>query len=88
MSRILRTLESRRAPLASGSAQRQRLAALPLPRRFDDALASSGLFPLRATRLEILQLNLGRRCNQTCRHCHVDAGPERCSPFRSAVAFR
>ena len=77
MSRILRTLESRRAPLSSGPAQRQRLAAVALPRRFGDALASSGLAPLRANRLEILQLNLGRRCNQTCHHCHVDAGPDR-----------
>jgi len=24
-----------------------------------------------------LQVNVGRTCNQTCRHCHVDAGPDR-----------
>jgi len=28
-------------------------------------------------RLEILQVNLGYRCNQTCVHCHVNAGPRR-----------
>ena len=35
-------------------------------------------FPsLRRRRLETLQVNLGYRCNQSCRHCHVDAGPWR-----------
>jgi radical SAM/Cys-rich protein len=33
--------------------------------------------PLRRGRLEILQVNLGYRCNQACLHCHVDAGPNR-----------
>jgi hypothetical protein len=33
--------------------------------------------PLRPSRLEILQINVGKVCNQTCRHCHVDAGPDR-----------
>lgn len=33
--------------------------------------------PLRRSRLEILQVNLGYRCNQTCIHCHVNAGPHR-----------
>jgi len=35
-------------------------------------------FPvIRRTHLEILQVNLGYRCNQRCIHCHVNAGPER-----------
>lgn len=35
-------------------------------------------FPaLRRNTLEALQVNLGYRCNQTCQHCHVDAGPNR-----------
>ena len=35
-------------------------------------------FPaLRRCALEILQVNLGYRCNQTCVHCHVNAGPNR-----------
>ena len=33
--------------------------------------------PLRAERIETLQVNLGRYCNQSCRHCHVEAGPGR-----------
>jgi radical SAM/Cys-rich protein len=33
--------------------------------------------PLRRNRLDTLQVNLGYRCNQTCLHCHVNAGPNR-----------
>ena len=33
--------------------------------------------PLAATGVEILQVNVGKMCNQTCKHCHVDAGPDR-----------
>lgn len=33
--------------------------------------------PLRRNRLETLQVNLGYKCNQTCLHCHVNAGPKR-----------
>src|SRR3989338_2182174 len=33
--------------------------------------------PIRRERLETLQVNLGYRCNQSCLHCHVNAGPNR-----------
>ena len=33
--------------------------------------------PLRARTLTTLQVNVGKVCNQTCHHCHVDAGPQR-----------
>ena len=36
-----------------------------------------GLFPLKATGVEIFQVNVGKMCNQVCKHCHVDAGPDR-----------
>ena len=32
---------------------------------------------LSATGIDVLQLNVGRLCNQVCAHCHVDAGPDR-----------
>jgi radical SAM/Cys-rich protein len=32
---------------------------------------------LRASGISVLQINVGKLCNQTCRHCHVDAGPDR-----------
>jgi radical SAM/Cys-rich protein len=44
---------------------------------FEEALSGAGLHPLRATGIETLQVNVGKLCNQTCRHCHVDAGPDR-----------
>ena len=44
---------------------------------FSEKLALSGMFPLQASGIEIMQLNLGKMCNQTCKHCHVDAGPDR-----------
>jgi radical SAM/Cys-rich protein len=44
---------------------------------FEGVLAERGLEPLRAAEIEVLQVNLGKLCNQTCRHCHVDAGPDR-----------
>jgi radical SAM/Cys-rich protein len=44
---------------------------------FNDELEKSGLHPLTAIGVEVLQVNLGKMCNQTCKHCHVDAGPDR-----------
>ena len=32
---------------------------------------------LRSESIEILQMNVSKRCNLSCRHCHVQAGPER-----------
>src|SRR5258706_6068562 len=45
-------------------------ATLPLMRHF-------GFPALRRSRLETLQVNLGYKCNQSCVHCHVNAGPTR-----------
>jgi radical SAM/Cys-rich protein len=44
--------------------------------RFADQLTAEGL-QLRRTRPEILQVNVGKLCNLTCVHCHVNAGPKR-----------
>src|SRR5262245_56191158 len=79
------TLLARADPLASGAEQIRRLERLP-GRRFDDALAGAGLFPLRAAGVEVLQVNVGKVCNQTCRHCHVDAGPDRTESMSHEVA--
>ena len=45
--------------------------------RFRQQLAGAGLWPLRPVAPAVLQLNVGKMCNQVCRHCHVDAGPDR-----------
>src|SRR5437867_5168543 len=55
--------------------------------RFDGKLAEHGL-ALRRTRLRTLQINVGRKCNQACRHCHVDAGPWRTEMVSEEVAHR
>lgn len=43
---------------------------------FEDRVAQDGL-ALTRTSLEILQVNVGKLCNQACHHCHVDASPVR-----------
>ena len=45
-------------------------ATLPL-------LANSDFPPIRRAGLDTLQVNLGYKCNQSCLHCHVNAGPKR-----------
>jgi radical SAM/Cys-rich protein len=45
------------------------------PSRF--AVRASGLGALRAAVPTTLQVNVGKRCNQACHHCHVDASPAR-----------
>ncbi len=44
---------------------------------FKEKLVQIGHWPLRAAGIQTLQVNVGKLCNQTCRHCHVDAGPTR-----------
>ena len=65
-------------PLADPAAQRALLErphgpAVPFDRRVADA----GIPPVTAGAIDVLQINVGKLCNQTCAHCHVDAGPER-----------
>ena len=43
---------------------------------FDEKLAQLGI-ELRASTVDTLQLNVGKLCNQVCKHCHVDASPKR-----------
>ncbi len=44
--------------------------------RFDRKLGEEK-YSLRKSKIEIVQVNVGKLCNQTCVHCHVDAGPTR-----------
>lgn len=48
---------------------------MPIPAFASRACHTAGR--LRRVRIERVQINLGKRCNQACRHCHVDAGPKR-----------
>ncbi len=76
------TLQRRRDPLALPQHQLDALAAVDLansPHQGDFAttLAAQGWSTLQPAKIEIFQINIGKLCNMTCRHCHVDAGPDR-----------
>ena len=73
----LPTLLNTRSPLAAAETQRATVEGVQVARTFADAVASAGHHPLRASGVSVLQLNVGKRCNQACHHCHVDAGPDR-----------
>ncbi|MGE0322294.1 MAG: arsenosugar biosynthesis radical SAM (seleno)protein ArsS [Polyangiaceae bacterium] len=77
MGAPIRSQSARRLPLAAPAKQLEVLGGHPIQQEFPAALVSAGLWPLRPRKLEILQVNVGKLCNQTCRHCHVDAGPDR-----------
>ena len=55
--------------------------------RFDQKLTEHRLM-LRRSRLQTLQINVGRKCNQACRHCHVDAAPWRTEMIDETTAHR
>lgn len=55
--------------------------------RFEQRLAAHGV-TLRRHVLHTLQVNMGRKCNQACRHCHVDAAPWRTEMIDGATARR
>ncbi len=76
------SLVSRGSPLAAPARQIAAVDGVDLSHaafggNFDTALATAGRSPLRPGPIEIFQINLGKLCNMTCRHCHVDAGPDR-----------
>ena len=52
----------------------------PLP-----LLAECDFPPVHRARLETLQINVGYRCNQSCVHCHVNAGPNRTESMQEAT---
>jgi radical SAM/Cys-rich protein len=76
------SLRARRSPLVSPRCQLAMLNELDLSAAafagsFEAAMARHTEDGLCAGRVEIFQINLGKLCNMTCRHCHVDAGPDR-----------
>ncbi|MEY4704740.1 MAG: hypothetical protein RL042_936 [Nitrospirota bacterium] len=71
------TLLGQQNPLASSTEQLKILGGTTSCPPFETQLGRIGLLPLRATGITVFQINVGKLCNQTCRHCHVDAGPDR-----------
>ncbi|MEE8241058.1 MAG: radical SAM protein, partial [Nitrospirales bacterium] len=66
------TLLGRNDQLASSTEQLKILSETKACPPFDTKLHAAGLTPFHATGITILQINVGKLCNQTCRHCHVD----------------
>lgn len=73
------SLARQRHPLANTASQRELIAARGDRPEFLEVLERHGLARPRADEsgIGVLQINLGKLCNQTCEHCHVDAGPDR-----------
>lgn len=61
--------------------QRRYLSQVPGDVSFGEMLRK----PLHSESIQIMQLNVGRRCNQTCKHCHVEAGPHRTEVMGRAI---
>jgi len=78
---MIRSLKARHSSLANADEQLKILehrsvadfALVP----FQQKLEANGLYPLKPTVIETFQVNVGKMCNQLCKHCHVDAGPDR-----------
>ena len=78
---MIKSLHKRESDLANSKRQLEilsngifRQGELPT---FKEKISETNQFPLKAKKLEILQINVGYMCNQVCEHCHVDAGPDR-----------
>lgn len=78
---LIQTLKRQSNPLSDPAKQLEWLSGgifetgeLP---SFNQMLNAHDLHPLKPKQLEVFQMNLGYMCNQTCKHCHVDAGPDR-----------
>ena len=59
-----------------------------MPADFARTLALHGLAPLRRSFATTLQVNVGRRCDLACHHCHVEAGPQRTEAMSAETAHR
>ncbi len=70
------TLLREHNPLAFPKQQRTVLQYTGGLKRFEQSLADAGCGGLQSKDMEVRQVNVGKLCNQTCRHCHVDAGPD------------
>ncbi|MBD1392938.1 arsenosugar biosynthesis radical SAM protein ArsS [Mucilaginibacter sp. ZB1P21] len=75
----MKSLKVLQNPLANSSYQLDILEHNPTHKHasFKEKVAGIGMLPLLAVGVEIFQVNMGKMCNQVCKHCHVDAGPDR-----------
>src|SRR4051812_13501896 len=84
--RAAQSLRARHSTLAAPVEQLRQLAEVMIEGQsldFEQSIAAAGFSGLHPAPLEIFQINLGKLCNMTCRHCHVDAGPDRTDAMMS-----
>ncbi len=62
-----------------------RRAELMVTNRFEQIIAPRTGGGLRSVEIQAVQVNVGLRCNQQCRHCHVSASPHRCEVMEWAT---
>lgn len=74
-------------PSVKAANTERELFAANLMNRFQEQLNQHGVRLARGT-FQTLQINVGRKCNQTCTHCHVDAGPHRSEMMDEDTARR
>lgn len=78
---MIKSLKARESELARAKKQVETLTNVAVTNddvtAFGEKLKTHGMLPFTANAPEILQINLGKMCNQVCEHCHVDAGPDR-----------
>ena len=77
---IVKSLKFRNSKLADSSEQIEILQNTIQDSgedNFSNYIKRSGIEKLTSRKIEIFQINMGKMCNQTCKHCHVDAGPDR-----------
>lgn len=73
---MIKSLHARQHTLAQQERQVELLEAGQQP-SFKERLETIGFWPMHSSSIEIFQVNVGYMCNQVCKHCHVDAGPDR-----------
>jgi len=73
----MKTLKAKKNNIADTAYQLEILNNINHIPSFQEQLMSFNHFPLTPYPVEILQVNVGKMCNQVCEHCHVDAGPDR-----------
>jgi radical SAM/Cys-rich protein len=73
----MKSLKAEGSLLAEPSHQFEVLEADKCWVPFQQKLEEIDQYPLKPDKFQILQINIGKMCNQVCKHCHVDAGPDR-----------
>ena len=72
---MIKSLHARKHPYADTTHQvevlEQGIFAFGELPRFENRLRENGCYPLTPSETQILQVNVGYMCNQTCKHCHV-----------------